>query len=377
MKIFKLPDLGEGLPDAEIHEWYVKEGDFVKIDQPIASMETAKAVVDVPSPYEGRITKLYGQPGDIIQTGSPLVAYESTTSEKTGAAQDAGTVVGSIQVSDAIIEEAPVGTAVKTTASTIKATPAVRMLAAKLHVDLTQVKPSGPQGTITLNDVNQAVKPSSTPLPASAGETLHGARRAMAMSMAKAHAEVAAATYTEDADIYLWPAQTDITVRLLQAIVAACQTEPSLNAHFDGQAMRRQILKEINLGIAIDTLAGLYVPVLKDIENKPAEQLREEINQFKTKAKNQSFTPADLQGTTIMLSNFGTISGRYATPVLVPPIVAIIAIGKTRNAVVPHHHQPAIHPIMPVSLTFDHRIITGGEAARFLAAFITHLEKAD
>ncbi len=372
MTIFKLPDLGEGLPDAEIHQWYVAEGDEVTVDQPLVSMETAKAVVDVPSPIAGRIQTLHGKPGDVINTGSPLITFVSESGADHTPQKDTGTVVGVIESSDKVLEESPTGVAAQQTSakSVVKATPAVRALAKQLHVDLNTIVGTGPGGTILAADVNQAAKPTGS----SVGEPLHGAKRIMAQLMAKSHAEVVPATLTDDADLHLWPEKTDVTLRLIRAIAVACQAEPALNAHFFGDGARVKLSSAVNLGIAIDTPHGLYVPVLKDIAKQSPEALRERLNQFKTKAANQSFTPDDLHDATISLSNFGTIAGRYSSPVVVPPAVAIIAIGKTRPTVVAANGEMAIHPVMPVSLTFDHRAVTGGEAARFLAAFIKDIQ---
>lgn len=365
MIIFKLPDLGEGLPDAEIQQWYVAEGDDVKIDQPIVAMETAKAVVDVPSPQAGRIAKLYGKPGDVIKTGEPLLAYEGEEVKDAGA-------VGEIQRSDVLPEMAQVPIEKASGRLAVKAIPAVRALAVQLKVDLNTVTATGSGGAITADDVRRAASAIAQP---EAGEALHGARRMMALQMAKSHTEVVPVTLTEDADLCQWPEDTDTTVRLIRAIIAGCAAVPVLNAHFYGSTPSIQIHKEINLGIAVDTPEALYVPVIKNAAHQTDQQLREIINHFKAKAKAHHFIPDDLKGATITLTNFGTIAGRYSTPIILPPMVAIVGFGKKRSAVVACKEQVAIHPILPVSLSFDHRAITGGEGARFLAALLESLEK--
>lgn len=372
MKIFHLPDLGEGLPDAEIREWYVKEGDEVKVDQPIVAMETAKAVVDVPAPRSGRIHKLYGKAGDIIKTGAPLVEFEDGD-----AVASKGTVVGNIEVGNTILDEAPTGIKRAAPAATgaIKAIPAVRMLAKKLNVDLTQVQGSGPNGQITVADVEHATEqPQKTTAASGRGEPLRGVRRAMAIAMSHSHSEVVAVTLIDDADIYAWPAKSDITLRVIRALVNACHAEPTLNAWYDGKAMMRELQQEISIGIAIDSAEGLFVPVLKNAEKQTETELRYNINAFKEQVKSRTIPPENLRGSTIMLSNVGIFAGRYANPIIVPPVVAIIATGRIREEVVPHEGKPAIHRIMPLSLTFDHRAVTGGEAARFLAAVIKDLQ---
>jgi 2-oxoisovalerate dehydrogenase E2 component (dihydrolipoyl transacylase) len=361
MKTFNLPDLGEGLAEAEIREWYVAEGDEVTAEQPLLAMETAKAVVDVPSPFSGHVQKLYGKAGDIIQTGHPLISFVGE--------QDAGTVVGALQTSNEILEEAPEGIAVATApTTTIKASPAVRALAKQANIDLAMVKATGANGMITADDIKRASAANTR------GEALHGVRRVMAQTMAAAHREVVPITLVEDADIQHWPANTDITVRLIRAIAQACGAEPALNAYFHAQTLSRELLSEINLGLALDTVAGLYVPVLKNISHSNDAQLRQQIDTYKAHAKEQNFSPEDLRGTTFTLSNFGTFTGRYANPIVVPPTVAILGVGRVRNAVVARPEGIVVHRIVPLSLTVDHRAVTGGEAARFLAVIVKALE---
>lgn len=375
MSIFNLPDLGEGLPDAEIHEWHVKEGETVKVDQLLVSMETAKAVVEVPSPQEGVIKKLYGKPGDIIKTGTPLVEFVSTTN-----VIDSGTVVGHLESQGITVEESfLIGTQQQQTNNAPKATPAVRALANKLNVDLRQVRASNPNGIISLSDVEQAatLAPSSsnstTALP-SGYEPLHGVRRSMALNMSKAHAEVVPVSIYDDADIQHWSKDTDITVNLLQAIIAACQQEPALNAWYHGEYNARKLLTKINIGLAMDIGNELFVPVVQDVANQSRETLRQTINQLKQNVRDRSLPPEAFQGCSITLSNFGNFAGRYASPIVVPPTVAILGVGRLREEVVARAGEIVIHRILPLSLTFDHRAVTGGEATRFLGAIIQFLE---
>lgn len=370
MKIFNLPDLGEGLAEAEIHEWYVKEGDTVKVDQPMVSLETAKAVVDVPAPQAGKIVKLYGKAGDIIQTGAPLVEFEG---EDEPVRKDKGTVVGSLEESTNLLDEGDmiIGTA-KQAATTVKAMPAVRTLAKQMNIDLNLVKPSGPQGQITIEDVKKFAS-QKTKLPGNV-EPLHGVRRFMAVAMAQSHQEIVPVTIVEDADVTDMPKEADITVTLIEAIVAAAKAEPSLNAWFDGKNMERCLHKEVNLGLAVNTDDGLFVPVIKDAANKSPQELRTAINNYKQSVRDRSVAPSDLQGGTITLSNFGMITGRYANPIIVPPTVAILGVGRIRDEVSVREGKMAICRILPLSLTFDHRAATGVEATKFLAAVIKYLE---
>ncbi|HSW70071.1 MAG TPA: dihydrolipoamide acetyltransferase family protein [Gammaproteobacteria bacterium] len=367
MKIFHLPDLGEGLAEAEIHEWYVKEGDVVKVDQPMVSMETAKAVVDVPAPEAGKIVKLYGKKGDIIPTHAPLVEFESG---EIPAEKDKGTVVGSLEESTTLLNEGEmiIGSARKTSAA--KAMPAVRQLAKQLNVELSAVIPTGPQGQITENDVKKA-SGSKSRLTGNV-ETLQGVRRSMAIVMTQSHQEIVPVTIVDDADVT--KIKSDFTAHLIQAIVSAAKAEPSLNAWYDGKNMERCLHQEVNIGLAMDTEEGLFVPVLKNVANKKAEDLRAMIDDCKKSVRSRAIAPSDLQGATITLSNFGTIAGRYANPVIVPPMVAILGCGKVRDEVCARDGIMEIRRIAPLSLTFDHRVVTGGEATRFLAAVIKYLE---
>ena len=375
MKIFKLPDLGEGLPDAIIREWYIKVGDEVDINQPLLAMETAKALVDVPSPFIGKIEKLYGKTGDTIETGHPLIGFEGEA-EESEKSKDAGTVVGVIETDETVLQEALSGIPVKLTKKkTIKATPAVRMLAKQLGVDLSSITPKG--GMIHAEEVKQAAQLSATSKHHKAEwklTPLSNVRRAMVQSMSQSHRDVVPVSLMDDADLHSWVGKQDITLRLIRAIEAACKEVPIMNAYFDGEAMRYQLNESINIGIAVDTPHGLYAPVLKDIASRNDAELRQKINLFKEQAQSRSFPPDDLQGTTIMLSNFGTVAGRYANPILLPPIVTIIGIGRIRDEVVPENGNPAIHRILPLSVTSDHRLISGGEIARFLKVLIISLK---
>lgn len=367
MNIFNLPDLGEGLPDAEIHEWYVKEGDEVKLDQPLVSMETAKAVVDVPSPQEGIITKLFGKPGDIIKTGGALVSFETATPKV-----DKGTVVGNLEESHEISTDDFIIGSGNTEINRIKATPAVRVLAKKMGVDLSKIAGSGINGLILKNDIEQAAQNASMPEPGF--EPLRGVRRAMLSSMVQSHQEIVPVSIYDEADIADWSPTTDITVKLIQAIISACQKEPALNAWFNTAHAARRLFKEVHLGLAMDSDEGLFVPVIHHAETQSPETLRMLINNFKHGVKNRSIDPEDLKGATITLSNFGKFSGRFASPIIVPPAVAILAVGRIYQNLVQTQEGIASHNILPLSLSFDHRAVTGGEATRFLGYVIQSLQ---
>jgi len=408
MTTFNLPDLGEGLPEAEIVNWHVKVGDRVTVDQPMVSVETAKAVVEVPSPYTGVITALHAKNGDVVNTGQPLVDFQidgangapPANSAPTAPprvdpkkADDSGTVVGNMPTSDEeLIENAVAGGAGTAKVERVRAAPAVRALAKRLGVDLTQVHASGRGGLITVDDVMSAggtpsasAPAARTPSPAPAPsrpaspptgevERLRGLRRGMAHTMSLARDSVASCTLFDDADLHAWLRKSDYTVRLLRAMTAACRAEPALNAHYDGEAATRQVFARVDIAVAVDTPEGLIVPVIRDVGSKDAARLRGELRALKEAAIARTAAPEDLRDYTIMLSNFGTIAGRYATPLVVPPAVAILGSGVLRHDVVAVMGGIEAHLRMPLSLTFDHRCVTGGEAARFLAAVIKDLE---
>lgn len=377
MTIFKLPDLGEGLTDAEIVEWLVKTGDQVEVDQPLVAVETAKAIVEIPSPQKGTITKLHGNAGDVMKVGVPLIEFDggdNVPAHVVAAAKrpDTGTVAGRLEETNQVLKEsATIGSGGSTH---VKATPAVRALAKKLNIDLSTVPPTGPNDTITAADVQRAADTLKDAAPL---EPLRGVRRTMAKAMALSHAEVVPVTIYEDADINSWKGTGDITVRVIRAMIRACQAEPALNSWYDALAVGRRLLKKIDLGIAVDTEDGLFVPILRDVANRPLGSLRTDVEGIKQGIRSRTIPPADLQGASITLSNFGTFAGRYASPIIVPPSVAILATGKIRQAVVPANNQPAVHWILPLSLSFDHRAVTGGEATRFVGHLVKDLEKTE
>ena len=484
-KNFHLPDLGEGLPDATIVEWYVKEGDTIRLDDNLVSMETAKAVVDVPSPVSGKVLRLAGAAGDVIVTGAVLAEFEIDPSQPqraegqdtghhhggaagkgvgspdpapddrvvasadggaikhdggehpqdksepgAGERADSGTVVGAMQASDAVHAEAAVSV------GGVKAMPAVRALARKLKVDLSRVRGSGADGVVTMADVKQAAADGSAALdgtraaaPAQAAasaqrtgtpaarapagenqrggsrdarqrtamsasgrpmrtrppsvaasgqpEQLKGVRRNMARVMADAHAKVVPTTLVDDADIQAWAPGNDMTVRLVRAICAAAAAVPALNAWFDGDTLSRTLHPHVDLGIAVDTADGLFVPALRNADLLDARGVRAAVDRLRAQVEDRSIPASELSGHTISLSNFGMFAGRYATPVVVPPTVAIVAAGRGRDQITPVVGGFDSRRVVPLSLTFDHRACTGGEAARFLRALLDDLALPD
>ena len=395
MSTFRLPDLGEGLAEAEIVEWHVKVGDHVRVDQPMVSMETAKAVVEVPAPFGGVVTALRGAPGDIIPTGAPLIEFDS------------GTVVGRMPATatEEFVESAAAGdTPSLGTSVRGRAVPAARALAKGLGLDLATVRGGGRAGLITLDDVlehaniaatrggprtngapvaNGPYAPPAARAIAAAGpadgivEALRGVRRSMARSMSQSRDQVAASTVCDDADIHDWTHRGDYMLRLMRAMICAWRAEPALNAWYDPVTQSRFLVAHIDLAIAVDTPGGLIVPVVRHIESKSPDELRAAVASQKAAAHRRSTPAQDLRDFTLMLSNFGTLAGRYGIPLVVPPAVAILGAGKVREDAVVVAGMVHAHRRLPLSLSFDHRCITGGEACRFLGAVITDLEKPD
>jgi 2-oxoisovalerate dehydrogenase E2 component (dihydrolipoyl transacylase) len=390
MSIFRLPDLGEGLAEAEIVEWHVKVGDHVRVDQPMVSVETAKAVVEVPAPFSGVVSALCGAPGDIVPTGAPLIEFDS------------GTVVGSMPATseEEFVESVTVGgTRSHGNNGRGRAQPAARALAKSLSVDLATVQGGGRAGLITLGDVLQHANlpaatnggPATNGISASTAaraiaaagpadgtvEPLRGVRRAMAQSMSQSRDQVAGSTVCDDADIHHWTRRGDYMLRLMRAMTCAWRAEPALNAWYDSVTQSRFLVAHIDLAIAVDTPGGLIAPVVRNIENKSPDELRAAIALQKEAAHRRSTPPADLRDFSLMLSNFGTLAGRYGIPLVVPPAVANLGAGKVREDAVVVAGAVHAHRRMPLSLSFDHRCITGGEACRFLGAVIADLEKPD
>ena len=486
---FLLPDLGEGLPDAEIVEWHVAVGQVVRLDDPLVSMETAKAVVDVPAPCSGTLLRVAGKAGDVITTGAWLAEFEldpnlpqraaghdtghvhgaghapppaatpaavaspvtvmppmpslsasdlsnelpegvtpafgggfknatpalaapapATTAAPAAAREDAGTVVGAMQVSGEVRRETAMAI------GGVKAVPAVRALAKKLGIDLARVEPTGAEGVVTLADVKRAAErgearlgepPSPSALrtpapsitapvpdvrppvaalpprperPVDAGfdtdAPIRGVRRNMVRSMAAAHAEVVPTTLMDDADLHAWSPGEDITVRLIRSLVVASAAEPAMNAWLNAKEGTLRRHARVDVGIAIDHADGLFVANLRDADRMDASAMRAGISRLRDGLKDRSLPAEELSGYTIMLSNFGKFAGKYATPVVVPPCVCIVAAGRLYHGVVPVLGGIETHRLMPLSLTFDHRAATGGEAARFLKAMIDDLQRA-
>ncbi|WP_237059785.1 dihydrolipoamide acetyltransferase family protein [Microbulbifer sediminum] len=392
MNIFKLPDLGEGLPDAVIREWHVAEGDSIGAHDSLVTVETAKALVEVPAPRGGIVEKLYAAEGDTVEVGQPLVGFadggaearqeageKTAPPEKGVQAGDAGTVVGRIQGGSELLgsEQAPGERAAR------RATPGVRALARRLGIDLARHQPR--EVRFTEAEVRRLAgdggkEPALAPSPdrgepeqAVTGPADSPARRAMALAMTRSRDQVTPMTLSDEVDISAWWGRESATLRLVRAVQQACGEEPNLNATYeDGQLRPARV---INIGLAVDSPRGLFVPVLRDVVNCTDNDLLRRIEDYKEQARDTGIAREDLQGSTILLSNFGALGGRYATPVVMPPTVAIVGAGRTHEGVVAVGGKAAVRPLLPLSVSADHRAVTGGELARFLQALVRALAR--
>jgi pyruvate dehydrogenase E2 component (dihydrolipoamide acetyltransferase) len=384
---FKFPDVGEGIAEAEIVRWLVKEGDSVKEDQDLLEVETDKALLTLNSPYTGKITKLHGKEGEIIKVGDVLTTVDAggedakvVEPEK----KDSGTVVGTLSDNEVVEVVHPV-----------QATPAVRALAKQKRIDLASVKGTGPGGRITKEDVEAAAAKTGQETSAEADVygsieriPLRGIRRTIAKRMAEASKRVAEVTIWEDADISELEQVRAKEQRvaeekgvkltylpfLIKAVIPALKAHPYFNASLDEAAEAIVLKKYFNIGIAVDTSDGLIVFVIKNADEKNILDLAKEIATLAEKARHRKIDLHELKGSTFTITNYGVVGASYGTPIINYPEVAIVGLGKIEDRPVVRSGQIAIRKIMPLSLAFDHRVIDGVEAGRFLGVVIQHLE---
>ena len=398
-KEFKFPDVGEGITEGEIVRWLVKEGDEVKEDQSLAEIETDKAIVEMPSPYSGTILRLHFKEKEIVKVGQVLVTVGEkgeAIPEKAAAkkieekAALAPSVVGVITDSKEEIRE-------------ILATPKVRKLALELGVDLKTVKGTGPQRRITEDDVRN-VKAAAVPKEEKKlavrikekfdfyGEIdripLRGIRRATAKRMAQSVSTAAHVTHFDEADAAelvkiresLKGQASEKGIKLtylpfiVKAVVEALKIHPLLNATLDDEGQEIIIKKYYNIGIAVDVPGGLIVPVVKAVEQKSLLDIAEEIQNLAEAAKQRALDLADLKGGTFSITNVGMIGGEAATPIINYPEVAIIATMKIRDRARVENGELKVKKTLPLCLSFDHRVIDGAEAARFMNDLVGLLE---
>ncbi len=386
-KQFMFPDVGEGITEGEIVRWLVKEGDEIKADQAIAEIETDKAIVEMPSPYAGTVLKLHFKEKDIVKVGAVLI----TVGEKGEAVSEAAPAP---TVQPAEMAAAAAARPAGAEAGELLATPKIRKLAQELGVSLQSVQGTGPQGRITEEDV-RATKGKAGQAPAKPAIKvktkfdfygsierlpLRGVRRATARRMAESVSKAAHVTHFDEADAtvlgkvreQMKPEAAAKNVKLtylpfiVKALIAALKLHPLLNASLDDQEEEIIIKKYYSIGIAVDIPDGLIVPVVKAADQKSVFELAGEIQNLAEAARSRRLNLADLKGGTFSITNVGMIGGEAATPIINYPEVAILATMKITDRVRAENGRVTIKKTLPLCLSFDHRVIDGAEAARFM-----------
>jgi pyruvate dehydrogenase E2 component (dihydrolipoamide acetyltransferase) len=390
LREFKFPDVGEGIAEGEIVRWLVKEGDWIVEDQDLVEVETDKAVITLNSPFTGKVEKLYGKEGEIVKVGDMLTAVQDADEsappaplpEKT----DSGTVVGSLGEEREVEIVRPV-----------LATPAVRALAKEMNLDLAEVHGTGPGGRITKEDVEGAAKVAAPPGAAvdAYGPVekipLRGLRRTVAKRMAEASKRVAEVTIWQDADIteleQVRAKEKEIAAAqglkltylpfVIKACLAALRAHPYFNASLDEQAEEIVLKKYYNIGIAVDTSDGLMVFVIRAADQKNLLELAAEGAALAEKSRHRKIDLGELRGSTFTITNYGVVGAAYGTPIINHPEVAILGLGKVDDRPVVRDGQIVARKIMPLSLSFDHRVIDGVDACLFLGVIIRCLEQPE
>lgn len=417
---FTLPDLGEGLTESELVEWHIAVGDIITLNQPIAEVETAKAIVQLPSPFAGTVSRLYAEPGMTVSVGAPLVAIDvpaEAGAEK--ATEDQPAVVASERNSVLVgygprVEtgnrprrrershteppsrsEAPTRAAAAPAAETARpaerprSTPPVRKLAHDLGVDLAAVAGSGEEGVITREDVLAVTRVEVAAAPTAAApvrdrETripIKGVRKHTAAAMVSSaftapHVTVfltVDVTATRDllerlrADRAFAGTKLTLLTVVAKALCIAVGNHPNVNSRWDERAGEIVQFGYVNLGIAVATPRGLMVPNIPDADSLSLAQLATAIGGLADTARAGATTPERLSGGTISISNVGVFGVDSGTPILNPGEAAILAIGAVRRLPWEHRGEIALRDVMTLSLSFDHRLVDGEQGARFLA----------
>lgn len=424
-RVFKLPDLGEGLEDAEIVEWKVSEGDTVELNQPLVDVNTAKALVEIPSPFAGRVMKLHGGDGDVVKVGDPLITIDvegAETSPEAPAPAPSEAAAGEAPKREAVLvgygvnpeeaakrqrprlrppgeRKAPAATTASTgSAGRVAAAPPVRRLAKEMGVDLTSVKGTGPSGRVTREDVIHAAgseRPAAAGAEPSVGMArfegpeervpVRGVRRMIAQKMARSWAEIPHVTTFHLVDAtHVEALRRELTEQsgvkvtalsvVMRALVDAWREHPKLNASYDTEAGELVLKRAYHVGIATDTDQGLVVPVVRDAGEKSIVSLAREIAELVGAARERRATPEQLTGGTITVTNVGTFGSEFGTPIINFPEVAILAIGTIKPRALVVDGEVRVKPAVTLSLSFDHRVIDGAEADRAMMALRELLE---
>ncbi len=391
-KEFRFPDVGEGISEGEVVRWAVAEGDQVKVDQTLGEIETDKAVVEIPSPYAGTVLKLHFKPKDIVKVGQVLVTIgeKGEALPATGAAAAPAAPAG-----------VPAGGA-QAPAREVLATPAVRKLAGKLGLDPGSVQGTGPGGRITEEDL-RAAKAGAGKIPevrikakfdfygALERIPLRGVRRATARRLTESIRKAVHVTHFDEADAAalialrnrLKPEAEAKGLKLtflpliVRALVEALKLHPMLNTTIDDEAEEIIVKKYYNIGIAVDVPDGLIVPVVKGADAKTFFEIAADIQSLAEAARKRTLDLADLKGGTFSITNVGAIGGNAATPIINYPETAILATMRIAERVRAVNGAAVIRTVLPLCLSFDHRVIDGAEAARFSRDLVRLLESPE
>lgn len=400
---FKFPDLGEGVVEGEIRKWLVKEGDSVKKDQTIAQIETDKAVVEMPSPVSGKILKLYQIEGGIIKVGEVLATIGEEGESPLLGRKPSVSVVGELPEAPEPVRPVAEGARAEATpvTPTILATPAVRKLAKDLSIDLLLVKGTGPEGRIVEEDV-RSFKPAEAPKVKTTPRfdfygyieriPVRGVRRATAKKMVESQTKAAHVTSMEIADVtelvLLRDKEKEIVQQtknvhltympfIIKAVVEGLKAYPILNSTFDEDATEVILKKYYNIGIAVATQDGLIVPAIKGADQKNLLELATELQRLSELADSRKIDLADLKGGTFTITNYGAFGGTYGTPIINYPEVAILGTGKIMDMPLVKDGEIKARKVIHLSLSFDHRVLDGADAARFLNEVRKYLENPE
>ena len=372
MPEFRLPDLGEGLTDASIVEWLVSPGDTVRVDQPVVDVETAKARVEVPSPFAGVVSALHGEVGDTVAVGAPLVTIDEPSDDSGSVLVGYGTSLSTrrhrrsraASPAPAVGDNRPV------------ISPLVRRLARENGIDVATLVGSGPHGTVLRSDVEHALRARSQPATTSRRIPLTGARGIAAELFTRSRREIPEATVWVDADATdlldararLNAARPDQPVGLLALLarftVLGLRRFPELNARIDGDAVL--LLDGVHLGLAAQTDRGLIVPVVHDAHTMTTRELAAAINARTAEARSGSITPAALTGGTFTLNNYGVFGVDGSAAIINHPQVAILGIGRIIDRPWAVGGELTVRKVTQLTLSFDHRACDGGVAGGFL-----------
>lgn len=394
---FKFPDVGEGITEGEVVRWAVAEGEEIKIDQTLGEIETDKAVVEIPSPFAGTVLKLHFKPKDIVKVGQVLVSI----GEKGEVVPEVAAVAARAAAARGIPAVVASGKA-PAPAREILATPAVRKLAGELGLDLAAVAGTGSGGRITEEDVRTAKE-----APAAAEKRpevrikakfdfygalehvpLRGIRRATAKRLTESIRKAVHVTHFDEADAAglvalrknMQPEAEAKGLKLtflpfiVKAVIEALKLHPMLNATVDDEAEEIIVKKYYNIGIAVDVPDGLIVPVVKGADMKTVFEIAADIQSLAEAARKRTLDLSDLKGGTFSITNVGAIGGNAATPIINYPETAILATMRIAERVRAIYGVPVVRTVLPLCLSFDHRVIDGAEAARFSRDLVRFLE---